>query len=47
MIVDIQLYIPVQILVNLKNFRFCDQISQKNMNDKHFGKVNVTFVISI
>ena len=30
-----------QILVNLKNFTFWDQICQKNMNKKNFEKINV------
>ena len=36
-----------QISVNLENFRFWDQISPKNVNDKHFEKINVKIVISI
>ena len=37
-----------QILVNLKNFTFWDQICQrKNMNEKNFEKKNVQVKISI
>ena len=36
-----------QILVNLKNNTFWDQICQKNMNEKNFEKINVQVKISI
>ena len=36
-----------QTSVNLKNFRFWDQICQKNMNKKFFEKIKVQVKISI
>ena len=36
-----------QILVNLKNFRFWDQICPKNMNEKNCEKLNIKAVVSI
>ena len=36
-----------QILVNLKNNTFWDQICQKNMNEKNFEKINVQVKIGI
>ena len=36
-----------QISVNLENFRFWDQICQKNMNDTNFKKVNIKVEIRI
>ena len=36
-----------QILVNLKKFRFCDQICPKNMNEKNFENIDIKTVISI
>ena len=36
-----------QISVNLEDFRFWDQICQKNMNDKNFRKVNIKVEIRI
>ena len=36
-----------QILVNLKSFRFWDQICPKNMSDKYFGKANIKFEMRI
>ena len=36
-----------QISVNLEDFRFWDQICQKNMNDKNFRKVNIKVEIGI
>ena len=36
-----------QILANLGNFRFCDQICPESMDEKNFQKINVKIVISI
>ena len=36
-----------QILVNLKNFRFWEQICPKNTNEKNFEKINIKAAISI
>ena len=36
-----------QISVNLENFRFWDQICQKNINDKNFEKINIKIITSM
>ena len=36
-----------RISVNFKNFRFWDQICQKNMSEKNFEKINIKTEISI
>ena len=46
--IKIEMNLPLyQISVNLKNFRFWDQICPKNMNEKNFEKINVKVEISI
>ena len=36
-----------EIPVNLKKYRLWDQICQKNMSDKNFGKINIKIVITV
>ena len=36
-----------QISVNLENFRFCDQICPKNMNEKKIEKIYIKLKIKI
>ena len=36
-----------EISVNLANFRFWEQICQKNMNDKNFEKINIKIITSM
>ena len=36
-----------QISINVKNFRFWDQISPKNMNKKNFDKISIKVIITM